>query len=87
MNKDVEKSLIREFGRRAEHLPVIMDDILVNFDPERAPAAAQTILDLAESCQILFFTCHPETTCLFREISATIPCLSIMNGTIHFHKE
>ena len=29
---------IREFGRRARPLPVVMDDILVNFDPQRAQA-------------------------------------------------
>ena len=42
-------------------LPVVMDEILVNFDPERAAAAARAIGKLAESHQILFFTCHPST--------------------------
>lgn len=49
--------------RSADHepLPVVMDDILVNFDPPRAAEAAKAILKLANEHQVLFFTCHPET--------------------------
>ena len=32
--------LIREFGEHAERLPVVVDEALVNFDPERARLAA-----------------------------------------------
>ena len=52
---------IRDHGRHAEPLPVIMDDILVNFDPERAYRTAQSLANLAENQQVLFFTCHPRT--------------------------
>ena len=52
--------LIREYEASSEPLPVIMDDILVNFDPKRARSAADAIAGLAESNQVLFFTCHPE---------------------------
>lgn len=51
--------LIEEFARHAEPLPVVMDDILVNFDPERADRAADALQALAERHQVLFFTCHP----------------------------
>jgi uncharacterized protein YhaN len=53
--------LIEEFARHAEPLPVVMDDILVNFDPERAERAAEALHALAERHQVLFFTCHPRT--------------------------
>ena len=53
--------LIEEFARHAEPLPVVMDDILVNFDAERAARAASAIRDLAERHQVLYFTCHPWT--------------------------
>jgi uncharacterized protein YhaN len=51
--------LIEQFARAAEPLPVIMDDILVNFDPERAARAARAIGQLASRHQVIFFTCHP----------------------------
>jgi uncharacterized protein YhaN len=51
--------LIEQFARNAEPLPVVMDDILVNFDPKRAERAARAIGQLASRHQVLFFTCHP----------------------------
>jgi len=53
--------LIEEFARHAEALPVVMDDILVNFDAQRATRAAAAIRDLAARHQILYFTCHAWT--------------------------
>lgn len=53
--------LIEEFARHAEPLPVVMDDILVNFDAERAARAASAIRDLADRHQVVYFTCHAWT--------------------------
>ena len=60
-------ALASEFARRAESLPLIMDDVLVNFDPQRAGAVAQELIRIANQRQILVFTCHPETVRLFTE--------------------
>jgi uncharacterized protein YhaN len=64
---------IQEFGRRSRPLPVVMDDILVNFDPQRARASINTIMELADRNQILFFTCHPETVAMIKELDQNIP--------------
>ena len=58
--------LVREFAKRAEPLPVVMDDILVNFDPGRARQACRALGELSEEQQVLLFTCHPETVELAR---------------------
>jgi uncharacterized protein YhaN len=50
--------LIEEFARGAEPLPVVMDDILVNFDVGRATRAAAAVRELADRHQVLYFTCH-----------------------------
>ena len=57
--------LIREFGEHAERLPVVVDEALVNFDPERARLAAESFAQLAETNQVLVFTCHPATADMF----------------------
>ena len=44
-----------------EPLPIVMDEILVNFDEERAARAARSIEALARICQVIYFTCHPST--------------------------
>jgi len=69
--------LIREFGTRSAHLPVIVDDILVNFDPKRALRAAAAFADLAQTNQVLVFTCHPETVDLFRKASKALQVIEI----------
>ena len=60
--------------------PVIMDDILVNFDANRSRYTAGAILDLAATHQILFFTCHPETISVFKEQDSNIPVYQIKQG-------
>lgn len=42
-------------------IPVLADDILVNFDVARRRAAARVLADLARSRQVIVFTCHRET--------------------------
>jgi len=51
----------------SEPLPVLMDDVLVNFDPQRAGAAAKAIVTLSHERQVVFFTCHPKVVETFRE--------------------
>lgn len=52
--------LAEEFARRAEPIPLVMDDVLVNFDAARRRSSAELLLDFAADHQLLFFTCHEE---------------------------
>lgn len=49
--------LVERFAAEAEPLPILMDEILVNFDDGRARAAARSIEELSRSHQVLYFTC------------------------------
>jgi uncharacterized protein YhaN len=53
--------LIEHFADEAEPLPIVMDEILVNFDETRAARAARTIEQLARRHQIIYFTYRTET--------------------------
>ena len=59
--------LVREFAQHSEPFFVIMDDILVSCDPERAKNAVKALGELAKDHQILFFTCHPSSVEFFKE--------------------
>ncbi len=59
--------LIREFGEHSERLPVVVDEALVNFDPERARLAAESFAELSQTNQVLVFTCHPATADMFAD--------------------
>ncbi|MCE5313497.1 MAG: AAA family ATPase [Armatimonadota bacterium] len=74
--------LILEYALSAEPLPVIMDDILVNFDPGRSRAAACAILELSKSNQVMFFTCHPEIAELFAGLDPSILRFRVSRGEI-----
>ena len=62
-------ALVDEYGPRAR-LPVVLDDLLVNFDPQRARAACSAITSLAERQQVIFLTCQPTTVAMLEEAIA-----------------
>jgi uncharacterized protein YhaN len=61
-------ALVREYSHHVEPLPVIFDDIFVNFDPERTRRAIESVRDLSETHQILLFTCHPHLVELVQDV-------------------
>jgi uncharacterized protein YhaN len=71
--------LAAEYAQRTCALPLVMDDVLVNFDPERAKAVAQAVLASASAQQILLFTCHPSTVSLLCELAPETKVFSLEN--------
>ena len=65
-------ALALDFGRRAVSLPLILDDVLVNFDPERAAAMARVLVESATTQQALLLTCRPETVSAVRAVSPAV---------------
>ena len=64
--------LIQELGQRSERLPVIVDEALVNFDPERGMRVARAFVELSRTNQVLVFTCHPTIVELFQNAAAKL---------------
>ncbi|MDR6549020.1 AAA family ATPase [Paenibacillus qinlingensis] len=50
-------ALVEEYGGKAI-LPLVLDDILVNFDEERMESCLRVLADLSQRHQVLLFTCH-----------------------------
>ncbi|MBI3864787.1 MAG: hypothetical protein HY290_23160, partial [Planctomycetia bacterium] len=84
----VRLAVVRELSQQGISLPVILDDVLVNFDEHRARAAVDVLLELGEQGQqILFFTCHPHLAHLFGDRGIE-PCrLPNQPVAIHGHDE
>jgi uncharacterized protein YhaN len=55
----VRLALAGEYAQRSAELPLVIDDCLVNFDPQRQLAMARAIAAYATERQVLLFTCHP----------------------------
>jgi len=52
---------IDEYSRNSESMPVLLDDVMVNFDPERFRAVCDGIINVSSQHQVLVLTCHPTT--------------------------
>ena len=69
-------SLLR-YADLAEPMPLVLDDVLIQFDDERSRAALQVIAELSTRMQVLFFTHHTRLVELAR---AAVPASSL---TVH----
>jgi uncharacterized protein YhaN len=68
---------LEHYGKKAESMPIIMDDVLVNFDDKRAKNTAQALLDIVGNKQIIIMTCHENTVKKFQSINEDIPIIEL----------
>ncbi len=62
-------ALVDHYARRGTRLPVVLDDVLVNFDSERAREAARLLVEFtAKDHQLLLFTCHEHILAMFQSL-------------------
>ncbi len=59
---------LQHYATQNEPLPLVLDDVLVHFDDERASAALEVLADVAEKMQVLVFTHHAHVVALAREV-------------------
>ncbi len=63
-------ALVREYANHVDPLPVVFDDIFVNFDPDRSRNTFNALRELCITHQVLLFTCHPH---LVRQVEEAVP--------------
>ena len=62
----IRLAVMKDFADRGVELPMVLDDVVVNFDQLRTEAAVRTLLEFAEQGQqIMMFTCHLHLAHLF----------------------
>ncbi len=54
----IRLAFVADYCQKNEPLPVVMDDVFVNFDVDRAKASFSALKSLLRSTQVFFFTCH-----------------------------
>ena len=60
--------MIEHFSNLGVELPIVLDDILVNFDEQRTRAAIEELTrQTGDNQQVLFFTCHQHLAEMFRQ--------------------
>jgi DNA repair exonuclease SbcCD ATPase subunit len=69
-------SLAAAYSRRGVTLPLVLDDVLVNFDSARATHAAKVLRDFAAlGHQVIMFTCHEHIMKMFHSIDVQVRVL------------
>ncbi len=64
-------ALVAAYARRGIHLPMILDDVFVNFDAGRTKIAVSVLREFArEGHQLLVFTCHEHVWRMFADVKA-----------------
>lgn len=63
-------------------IPLVMDDVFVNFDCPRAGRAALVLSDVARSMQVLYFTCHAHAFDMFRQAAPDAGFFRLDGGSI-----
>jgi uncharacterized protein YhaN len=54
-------ALAEELNQHGARLPLLIDDLMANADPERADGLARILADVARHQQVIVFTCNPAT--------------------------
>lgn len=65
-------ALLIEADNVGRAVPILADDILVNFDSIRRRGAAQALVELSRVRQVVLFTCHEEIVEALRETDPTL---------------
>ena len=69
-------ALVGAYARRGAAIPMVLDDVLVNFDGQRARNAAEVLYDFSRNgYQILMFTCHDHIRDIFHSLGADVRIL------------
>lgn len=75
-------ALTGSFARRGAMLPLVLDDVLVNFDTGRVRCAADVLCDFArQGHQVIMFTCHEHITDIFEDAGGQVRVLPPRDGS------
>jgi len=69
--------LAEESAQRGPRLPIVIDDVLDQFDPKRSQAIARQLVELSRRHQVFVFTRRPETCDLLRHLDPTVNLLTL----------
>lgn len=70
---------VRMYCEKSEPLPLVMDDVLVNFDQRRAAQTLAALQSLSHELQIIFLTCHAPTVQLVEQACPGCHVLDLAN--------
>jgi uncharacterized protein YhaN len=78
----IRLAYIHHYCQDTEPLPIVMDDVLVNFDAERARQTLSVFAEVADNVQIIFLTCHQHMMDLVRDVLPANAAIVLPGGKL-----
>lgn len=69
----VRLAYVRHYCEGSEPLPLVLDDVLVNFDAARTRATLSVLSEFAKKTQVVLLTCHAHLVEMARDVAAVEP--------------
>ena len=73
--------VVTEFEKNSGSMPLILDDVLVDFDNPRRETAVKMLTEFASGRQLIIMSCHRETVELYRQSGANIIPFGTFSGS------
>ena len=64
----IRLAYVLHYCEKNQPLPIVIDDVLVNFDEARSRQTLIALAEISKTAQVLFFTCHPHMVRLTQEV-------------------
>ena len=64
----IRLAYVLHYCTKAEPLPIVLDDVLANFDPVRTRRTLEALGQITDRVQVLLFTCHPHVADLAQDV-------------------
>jgi uncharacterized protein YhaN len=76
----IRLAYVLHYCEKNQPLPIVIDDVLVNFDEARTRQTLSALVEISKSAQVLFFTCHPHMVRLASEVVPGLKPIELSAG-------
>lgn len=76
----IRLAYVLHYCTKAEPLPIVLDDVLANFDPSRTRRTLEALGQITDRVQVLLFTCHPHVVALARDVFPELCPVEVPNS-------
>lgn len=81
----VRLAYVLHYCGKAEPLPIVMDDVMANFDDQRAASTLRALNEVSKEAQVIMFTCHHHFIEIGREVlpglrPVEVPAAAVAEG-------
>lgn len=78
----IRLAYVLHYCTKSEPLPIVLDDVLANFDPVRTRRTLEALGQITDRVQVLLFTCHPHVADLAQEVFPGLQPIAVPGSNV-----